>query len=127
MENDQIEPDDDGGFLIRFPCYTLLYSNTNSGVLHHFPPDGTTAVVILTDEDLLLRHRDRPGLKDTAAWRMENPRHLWDFLKAVPKPVANVVFDPPDDPNSIIYHNIEAMLRELSQREGFTDGPNPGQ
>jgi hypothetical protein len=80
-------------FCLHFPCYALR-SPGGKGFADEPASDGTRAVVLLTDEDLVERyHRDR-GLEKHLPVVVADVGSLARFLRRVPPAVTHVTFDP---------------------------------
>lgn len=79
-------------FHVHFPCYALL-SEDGRGFAAEPAEDGTTALVLLTDDDLLEQYRDEqeghylPVTLSTSA-------DLSRLLSRLPAGVTHVTFDP---------------------------------
>ena len=79
-------------FYVHFPCYALLTEDC-SGFLAEGIGDGTVALVLLTDDDLIRRYREARKL-DGVPYRVTDARQLRRILKAVPVGLTHVTFDP---------------------------------
>jgi hypothetical protein len=79
-------------FYIHFPCYALAGP---AGFAAEDGDDGSAAVVLLTDADMVRRYHagreiDPPHYPITLA----NPRDLARFVAKLPDHVTHVTFDP---------------------------------
>jgi hypothetical protein len=80
-------------FHVHFPCYALLADDAERFVTEP-ADDGTAALVLLTDDDLLRRYRDRRGVVGLPV-EIPDPGHLGRLLRALPADdVTHVTFDP---------------------------------
>ncbi len=80
-------------FCLHFPCYALR-DPRGAGYADESASDGTRAVVLLTDEDLVERyHRDR-RLERHLPVVLADVGSLARFLRRQPPAVTHVTFDP---------------------------------
>ena len=79
-------------FYVHFPCYALL-SEDGRGFLAETAADGSTALVLLTDDDLIRRYRDARKTVGVAV-PVADAKQLRRVLKALPGHVSHVTFDP---------------------------------
>ncbi len=80
-------------FCVPFPCYALS-AHSGEGVVTEQAADGTEAVVILTDDDMLRRfHAERQAAPHFPVVLSE-PRELARFLARLPSRITHVTFDP---------------------------------
>ena len=79
-------------FYVHFPCYALL-SEDGRGLLAEPAQDGTTSLVLLTDDDLIRRYRDSRKTVGVP-YAVPDAAHLRKLLRAMPKSVTHVTFDP---------------------------------
>lgn len=79
-------------FYVHFPCYALL-SEDGRGLLAESVGDGSTALVLLTDDDMIRRYRDARNTVGVPV-EVSDARHLRRVLKAMPAGVTHVTFDP---------------------------------
>lgn len=79
-------------FYVHFPCYAVL-SEDGRGFLAESAVDGSTALVLLTDDDLIRRYRESRGTMGVAV-PVADAKQLRRVLKALPRHVTHVTFDP---------------------------------
>jgi hypothetical protein len=98
-------------FYIHFPCYALAGP---SGYATEWAADGTAAVVLLTDEDMIGRyHADRAIELPHYPIALAGPRDLARFVATLPAAVTHVTFDP--DP-AIHRRFPKAVIRDALPR-----------
>ena len=80
-------------FCLHFPCYALR-GPSGTGFAVEPASDGTRAVVLLTDDDLVDRyHKDR-DLERHLPVILADAESLARFLRRLPPAVTHVTFDP---------------------------------
>ena len=79
-------------FYVPFPCYAVALEH-GEGFATEPADDGTEALVILTDDDLLERFLTRAGGKPFAA-KLTYPELLAKMLRRLPPTITHVTFDP---------------------------------
>ena len=80
-------------FCLHFPCYAL---RDPGGATFAVEPasDGTRAVVLLTDEDLVERYHEDKGLERHLPVVLADAGSLARLLRKLPRGVTHVTFDP---------------------------------
>ena len=80
-------------FCLHFPCYALR-SPDGPGFADEPASDGTRAVVLLTDLDLVERYHLGRGMEKHLPVVLADVRSLGRFLRRQPPAVTHVTFDP---------------------------------
>lgn len=80
-------------FCVSFPCYALFRTN-GGGFVAEPASDGTHALVVLTDPDLLRLHRARRSTGRTVPVVLANADELSSLVAGLPSTVTHVTFDP---------------------------------
>ena len=80
-------------FCLHFPCYALRRPD-GPGYADESASDGTRAVVLLTDDDLVERYQRGHGLEDHHPMILADVGSLNRFLRKQPHAVTHVTFDP---------------------------------
>lgn len=80
-------------YCVPFPCYALLRP-VGMEFVTESANDGTEAVVVLTDDDLLRRYRNRRATGPTLPVALATPDDLSVFVAGLPAEVTHVTFDP---------------------------------
>ena len=80
-------------FCLHFPCYALR-QGSGAGFAIEPASDGTAAVVLLTDEDLVERYHRERGLAKHLPVILSGAGSLARFLRQLPPAVTHVTFDP---------------------------------
>ena len=80
-------------FFLPFPCFALAHKGGRGFVVEP-AADGTAALVVLTDADLLRRYKaPRRGAKLVSV-RLNGPADLRAVVMGLPAAVSHVTFDP---------------------------------
>jgi hypothetical protein len=80
-------------FCLHFPCYALRVPGA-AGYAVESASDGTRAVVLLTDQDLVERYHAEKGLERHLPVILADAGSLARFLRRLPPAVTHVTFDP---------------------------------
>jgi hypothetical protein len=80
-------------FCVSFPCYALIHIN-GGGYVAESAGDGSQALVILTDSDLMKMHRARRSLGRTIPVTFHHPSELMAIVSSLPSNITHVTFDP---------------------------------
>jgi hypothetical protein len=80
-------------FCLHFPCYALR-PPSGAGFAVEPASDGTRAVVLLTDDDLVERYHRERNLNRHLPVILADARSLARFLRKLPPAVTHVTFDP---------------------------------
>lgn len=101
-------------FYVHFPCYALL-SEDGRGFLAEAVGDGTAALILLTDDDMIRRYRESRGTVGVPV-RVGDARHLRRVLKAVPAGLTHVTFDP--SPRFHRRYPVRVLRKKLAEMIG---------
>lgn len=80
-------------FCVSFPCYALFRTN-GGGFVAEAAGDGSLALVVLTDPDLLRLHRARRSTGRTVPVVLASGEELSSLVAGLPAAVTHVTFDP---------------------------------
>src|SRR5207253_2696083 len=108
-------------FYVHFPCHALL-SEDGRGFLAETAADGSTALVLLTDDDLIRRYRDARATVGVAV-PVADARQLRRVLKAVPAHVTHVTFDPSPDTTMTPGGSGSARQRRITSAPWVSGNP----
>lgn len=78
-------------FYIHFPCYALA---APTGFASEPADDGSAAVVLLTDPDMVRRYHEAREIEPYYPIVLAGPRELARFIDKLPPAVSHVTFDP---------------------------------
>jgi hypothetical protein len=80
-------------FCVSFPCYALLRPNGHKFVTEP-ANDGTQALVILTDDDVLRLYKARRSTGRVLPVIVSDADELSELVAGLPATVTHVTFDP---------------------------------
>lgn len=80
-------------FCVSFPCYALLRANGH-GFVTEPANDGTQALVVLTDDDVLRLYRARRSTGRCVPVILSDADELSALVAGLPAGVTHVTFDP---------------------------------
>jgi hypothetical protein len=78
-------------YYIHFPCYALA---SPTGFVTESAADGTQAVVLLTDSDMVRRYHEARKIEPHYPIVLTGARDLARFIGKLPSPITHVTFDP---------------------------------
>ncbi|MGL6096709.1 MAG: hypothetical protein ACRC7O_13045, partial [Fimbriiglobus sp.] len=78
---------------VAFPCYALLKPN-GGGFVAEGAADGSAALVVLTDDDLMRRYRRTRRGRGAAPVTLAAPDDLATLVAGLPRAITHVTFDP---------------------------------
>ncbi len=100
-------------FMLMFPCFAIMTPSGKGAVVQHLE-GGRTGLVLLSDEDLLLRYRREHGLSGPTI-RFDHAAQVALYLEGLPPEITHVILDPGDASfvSVTIPHFIEKVLKTL--------------
>jgi hypothetical protein len=98
-------------FLLLYPCYAIMSRDCRGGVV--IDGGGRTALVLLTDEDLLRSFRAQHGHSGPTI-RFDWDHELWLYLHALPPEVTHVALDP--GKTSVAFYPVDLLKQTLGER-----------
>ena len=100
-------------YYIHFPCYALA---APTGFATEPADDGSAAVVLLTDPDLVARYHRARGAEPHYPIALADAKELARFVAKLPPAVTHVTFDP--DPRFHRRFSKDVILSALPRTAG---------
>lgn len=115
MDADEF-PIDANQRVIIFPVY-LLQGTPGGGFACHDHSDGTSSIVLLTDEDALNRYRHDIGFPERGAEKFSTPQQLLAALQGLPPFVTGMYFDMMRrDPRQMVINARPMSIRLIREQ-----------
>lgn len=101
-------------YYVSFPCYALF---DPEGMPEAAPADdGTAALIVLTDDDLLDRYLHSVDDADWTVRVLNGPADISRLLDEIPGGITHITFDP--DPRFHRRYPLEAVREGLTHTQG---------